>query len=67
MNKREAKIYWFKKTPPEKGLLIFDAGYNYGDIHIYEHKETLKSTHLDELLKKHGYCMKWDLLQQGQA
>lgn len=59
----EAKVYWFQKPQDEKDILIFDPGYIGGDIHIYEHKETMKAIKLDEQLKKHEHNMDWKIIQ----
>ena len=59
---REPKIYWFRKPKGEKDVLIFDAGYQNGDIHIYEHKETLPAKELNNEIIKHGYCVEWRIL-----
>ena len=54
MTKREAKVYYIRKSD-EPDILIFDAGYNKGDIHIYEKKETKKASELEVILEQYGY------------
>ena len=64
MQKRPGRIYWFSQKD-EKDILIFDAGYAYGDIHLYEHKKTLKATELEEQKRIYGYHQMWDLTWPG--
>lgn len=64
MHKRTARIYWFPKSD-EPDVLIFDAGYQFGDIHIYEHKETLKATELEKTITTYGHNQIWDLVHPG--
>jgi hypothetical protein len=54
---REPKIYWFAN----KGILIFDAGYVNGSVHIYEEKDEKDAADLKELLSKYGHCWDWSI------
>jgi len=58
---RKAKVYWFQA---EKKL-IFDPGYVGGDIHIYNHDQSMSATHLEEKLKLFGHYMDWDIRRPG--
>lgn len=59
---REPKIYYFPETQERRAVLIFDGGYEGGDIHIYEHKETLPDSELDAQIRKHGHPMSWKII-----
>jgi hypothetical protein len=50
---RERRVYWIHKPEGEKDLLIFDAGYVGGDIHIYEFKESIPSENIEEEIKSY--------------
>ncbi len=63
MEDRKAKVYWFQKPKDDRDILIFDPGYHGGDIHIYEHNETMNATRLEEQLKKYGYHMDWKIIR----
>jgi len=49
MKKREARIYYIPEKEGKKAMLVFDAGYIDGDVHIYEH---VKLIQLKKLSKK---------------
>ena len=61
MKNRKAKVYWFK----DEKKLIFDPGYIGGDIHIYNHDQSMSANHLEEKLKLFGNNMDWDIRQPG--
>jgi len=61
---RSPKVYWFQKPPRKKDILVFDAGYANGTIHIYDHKETLDAAELENQLKKHGQGKSWRILKE---
>jgi hypothetical protein len=48
------KLFWFKKPRKEKDLLIFWAGDQKGNIHVYEFKESLVASELEALMQKHN-------------
>jgi len=50
--KREPRVYYLPEKEGKKATLVFDAGYAFGDIHIYEHKETIDTEKLEEELKQ---------------
>jgi len=52
MTKRVPKIYYIQEKQGQKALLIFDAGHDNGDIHIYEHRETISTALIEQQLKK---------------
>lgn len=54
---REPKIYWFAS----KGILIFDAGYENGSVHIYKEKDESEAVDLKELLSKYGHYKDWSI------
>jgi len=54
---REPKIYWFAN----KEILIFDAGYKNGSVHIYEEKDERDAIYLKELLSKYGHYKDWSI------
>ena len=64
-NELEGEIYWVSRK--DKDILIFHRGYvgndgePIGDIHIYEHKETLRATELQNQLKKYGRYLSWKI------
>lgn len=64
MPDRPARVYWFDKGD-DPSILIFDAGYEYGDIHIYEHKKKMKATELPEQKRIYGHHRMWDLVYPG--
>lgn len=55
MYRREPRIYWVKRPRGEKDLLIFDAGYEEGNIYVYEYKESIEvkeiQRQVEELLR----------------
>jgi hypothetical protein len=59
MKERDPKIYWF----PDKGILIFDAGWKNGSIYVYKQKEEREATELDDLLHKYGHHRDWSLFE----
>lgn len=61
MKDRKAKVYWFQ----DEKKLIFDPGYVGGDIHIYNHDQSMSATHLEEKLKLFGHYMDWDIRRPG--
>ncbi len=36
-----------------KGIIIIDYGYPYGDIHIYKHLKSINSENLKDILEEH--------------
>jgi len=61
---RPPNVYWFRKSLHKKDILIFDAGYANGTIHIYEHKETLDAEELENQLREHGQGKSWRILKE---
>ena len=61
MINRKPRVYWFKGKKGQKDTRIFDAGYELGSIYVYELKESLLSSELDNQIKKHGYFQAWDI------
>jgi hypothetical protein len=61
MINRKPRVYWFKGKKGQKDTLIFDAGYELGSIYVYELKESLLSTELDNQIEKYGYFQAWDI------
>jgi len=47
MEKREARVYYIQREG-KKAILVFDAGYAGGDVHIYEHKESCSAKEIEE-------------------
>lgn len=58
---QKPRLYYFPETSGRKAILIFDSGYSFpdgkriGNIHIYEFKETLPASQVDEQLRKYGH------------
>jgi hypothetical protein len=52
MERREPRVYYLAERQDRKALLVFDAGYAGGDIHVYEHKETIATERLEEEMKQ---------------
>ena len=56
---QDRRLYWFDKA----GVLIFKPGYvdpegkPMGQIHVYQHKESLPADQLADEIKKYGYPM----------
>ena len=50
---RKSRIYWVKGKKDDKDLLIFDRGYNGGDVHIYELKDSFPQTKIEEYMKNY--------------
>lgn len=61
---RSPRVYWFQKSLRKKDILVFDAGYTNGTIHIYEHKETLDAEELENQLRKHSQGKSWRILKE---
>lgn len=61
MKNRKTKVYWFNS---EKNL-IFDPGYEEGDIHIYNHDQSISAIYLEEKVKSFGNYMDWDIKPPG--
>ena len=53
MARRVPRVYFCEKTQDRNAILIFDAGYDGGDIHIYEHKETQQAKKIENEMKTH--------------
>ena len=51
MMRREPRVYYLGEKEDRKAILIFDAEYAGGDIHVYKRKETLESKKLAEDMK----------------
>ena len=57
------RVLWFERP----GILIFDPGYRdaegapLGDVHVYEHRESVPAAQLAELETKYGHHLTWDL------
>jgi hypothetical protein len=48
MNPRQPRVHWIRRPKGEKDLLVFDAGYERGQFHTYEHKESIKIEEISE-------------------
>lgn len=42
MGKREGKVYFSAKKGQREAIIVFDRGYPYMDIHIYELRESIE-------------------------
>lgn len=51
MTKREPRVYYSAEREDRKAILVFDAGYAGGDVHIYEHKETRLAKEIEDEVK----------------
>jgi hypothetical protein len=49
---RKPRVYYLPEKEGRKAMLVFDAGYALGDIHIYEHRETIDTKKLEEEMKQ---------------
>ena len=49
---REPRVYHLPEKEDRKAMLVFDAGYAFGDIYVYEHKESIETKKLEEELKQ---------------
>jgi DNA-binding HxlR family transcriptional regulator len=49
---RKPRVYWFKEKKGKKDILIFDAANEWGSIYVYQLKDMLPATHLDNEIKK---------------
>ena len=54
MEEEKGKLFWYKKLKDEKDLLIFWAGDPIGNIYVYEFKESLPATELENLMQQHN-------------
>jgi len=61
---REPKIYWFKGSRSKKDILIFDAGHENGNVHLYELRESYDEKKLDALLENHGHSLNWRITEE---
>jgi hypothetical protein len=59
---RKPRVYWFKAKKGRKDILLFDAGYELGSIYVYEKKEDLPASELEDQIKKYGYFQAWDII-----
>lgn len=50
---RVRRVYWIKGTKDRPNILVFDGGYAGGDIHIYEHKESVSSEEAEKVAKEY--------------
>ena len=42
MGKREGRVYFSAKKGQREAIMVFDRGYPYGDIHVYELRESIE-------------------------
>ena len=54
MEEEKGKLFWLKKLKDEKDLLIFWAGDAIGNIYVYEFKESLLASELENLMQEHN-------------
>lgn len=57
---RQPRVYVFI----HKDVLIFDAGYAKGQIHIYELKKSLFAEELNAQLNRYGQSINWAMLRE---
>ena len=50
MNKREGRVYFSAKKGQREAIIVFDRGYPYGDIHIYELRESIEVGRIEQCL-----------------
>ncbi|MDI6905237.1 MAG: hypothetical protein QMD13_07110 [Candidatus Bathyarchaeia archaeon] len=53
MEKRAPKVYYVPERVGRNAILIFDAGYAGGDVHVYEYKESRSVKEIEEEMKAH--------------
>lgn len=53
MEKREARVYYIPEREGQKAIIIFDGGYAYGDIHIYEYVKSHDTEEIEKEIKEH--------------
>ena len=58
MVRRVPRVYFCEKTQDRNAILIFDAGYDGGDVHIYEHKETQQAKEIENILMDQSIALK---------
>lgn len=58
MTEREPRVYYLPERQDRKAMIIFDGGYFGGDIHIYEHKETIATDDMQKELQLPEYQLK---------
>lgn len=73
---REPRIYWFQRWKTigrgrerkklDESILIFDAGYEGGLVHVYKHVETLHCEQLEDKLKELGQYLSWNILKNEE-
>jgi len=61
MEKREARVYYLQEREDRKAIIVFDAGYAGGDVHIYEHKEAFPTK---EIKKEIGAYLKLESMSK---
>ncbi len=62
MERQKGRVLWLKKRKGEKDEIVFWAGYPDGNLYIYEFKERLPASVLDDILQKHNReCWIYDL------
>lgn len=58
-------MYWVPRVAGKKALLVFDAGYDNGDFHVYEYVESLPSKAVPSVEswveRRYGYFVSWKL------
>lgn len=47
---RPRRVYWIQR-PNQEDIVVFDGGYWGGDIHFYEHKETISTAEVEKEMK----------------
>lgn len=63
--RKDGKIYYFPATRDREAVVIFDAGNEGGNVHVYEHAQTLPASRLNEVLAKYGHNIAWRLVSEG--
>lgn len=58
---RKPRVYWFKGKKGQKDILLFDAGHELGFVYVYELKESLPASQLENQIQKYGYFQAWDI------
>ena len=58
MTEREPRVYFVPEKKDRKAMIIFDAGYAGGDVHIYEHKESISTDEMGKELQLSEWQLK---------
>lgn len=42
MGKRARRVYFYAKKGQRAAIMVFDRGYPYSDVHVYEFRESIE-------------------------